>query len=166
MWLHSSMCINTSIQSPPAGWESSQSIPPEAMYTSLAAISKSVPVWERSFCWPTAPALFASEELKRLEKSECTPTRTLTHTNIQLLNQCCSLPIFCLGLRAPPFLNLFCTQSVMVSGPRPWRKKKPHFLPSYLTKWQSHHLIVNHCTRKKMGPGKIVLERDKKTFIY
>lgn len=68
-----------SFQSPPAGQESSQSLPPEAVHTRLAGISKRVPVWERSFCWPTAPALLASEGLKLLEKSVYILPYTHTH---------------------------------------------------------------------------------------
>lgn len=92
MWLSLNAFISVrlcfsfpSFQSPPAGRESLQSLPPEAVRTRLAAISKRVPVWERSFCGPTVPALFASEELKLLEKSVYTQAYTPTQSNTQLI---------------------------------------------------------------------------------
>ena len=68
-----------SFQSPPAGPASPRSLPPEALYTRLAAICKRVPVCERSFSRPTVPALFAAEELKLLGKSVYTHTHVHTH---------------------------------------------------------------------------------------
>lgn len=62
----------------PAGWASSHFHPPEAVHIRLAAISKRVCVWQRSLCWPTAPALFASEELNLLEKGAYTPAHIQT----------------------------------------------------------------------------------------
>lgn len=89
MWLNVVAFISVlqrfSFQSPPAGWESSQSLPPEAVRARLAAISKRVPVGERSFCWPTAPSLLTSKRLKLLEKS--------AYTHIHTHNRCCSIRI-------------------------------------------------------------------------
>lgn len=81
------MHLRFAFQSLPAGRESPQSHPPEALHARLAAISKRVCVWEKGFCWPTAPALFASEEFKLLEKGVYAPARKYAHTYTNKITQ-------------------------------------------------------------------------------
>ena len=88
-----------SFQSPPAGPASPQSLPPEALYTRLAAICKRVPVYERSFCRPTVPALFAAEELKLLGKSVYTRAHTHPHTSMVSQSELQSPPSFASDLK-------------------------------------------------------------------